>query len=448
MKKLLTLACAAMSAAALHAATPQAAFDAAIIPGAEYFGFASAKTSAFAKEVQAIAIKFGEEMAGAENNPAAGMYKNLEKFEELMKSNGLGEESVEKIAFSVDYSKWFAVVGDALDEKPDAAAKLSIGDIGILIAYLLKEPLAEDFSETFVHKIINLFSEGAQVSWLETGAFAHGGVKGTTVTITFPKELLPVHMAMMRREMSEFFSIKPFALAVLAENKVLLLGREEDVKAAIDRANAGQKTEFSPVAQKLMEGRFAGKSALEHEAALFVVLPDVVRRAIAKIEKEVMKGGFLPAGMGVALEAAKHCAGLRIAMNADEKMDTVVNIVLDTPERAALFRDFMDITALNLAKMALFQASGKNTPFAQSLKAVAEDDSVSLHCTVTAADYKALLDFGKKMEEKQKQQRQQMEERMRQFEEQRQNLQQPKADDDANPRPLKIEEAEANEGWN
>ena len=442
MKKFIIPACVAVFAAALHAATPQAAFDAAIIPGAEYFGFFDAKTSPFAKEVRDIAIKFGEEMAGVENNPAAGVYKNLEKFEDLMKSNGLGEESVEKAAFSVDYSKWFAVVGDALDEKPDAAAKLSIGDIGILIAYLLKEPLAEDFSETFVHKIINLFSEGAQVSWLETGAFAHGGAKGTTVTITFPEELLPVHMAMMRREMSEFFSIKPFALAVLADNKVLLLGREEDVKAAIDRANAGKKTEFSPVAKKLMEGRFAGKSALEHEGAFFFVMPDVVRRGIGKIEKDVLAGGFLPAGMGVALEAAKHCAGLRIAMNADEKMDTVINIVLDTPERAALFRDFMDITALNLAKMALFQASGKNTPFAQSLKAVAEDDSVSLHCTVTAADYKALLDFGKKMEEKQRQQREQMrqlfEEKVKQLDEKPEDPQ----------KPLVIEEAEVNEGWN
>ena len=109
-----------------------------------------------------------------------------------------------------------------------------------------------------------------------------------------------------------------------------------------------------------------------------------------------MAKGRLPPGMSPVFDALKNLRGFRVVGNLGETVECAVGFSLDTPARAENFRDFMEINALSLAKIGLYQVRGKNTPLSESLKAVAEENSVTVHAAVTADDYQAFLDFSKK----------------------------------------------------
>ena len=400
MKKTIFAACAVLSAAALHAATPQASLDAAIIPGADIVGWGTGThhDSQFYKQVDVLSKKFDAEMmARGMDAESAAWQKKFTAFETLMKNSGFSDENFDKDASSVNFTKYFAPLEGLLKEPPEPKMP-SVGDIQILVAQSLKNPVADDLVQKLAPEIIAIFSDGKPFPYIALENFTHAGAKCVRLTVDIPVDDLPFPFS-ASPEISEFLKFKPFAAAVLGENKVVYVGTEEEVKAAIDRANAGQKTGLTPEIRALVEGRVAGKNFLDYDDNMAWVFPDVFRKGLAKLEQIALSSGRLPPGMAPALDAAKNSRGIRLVLSWGDTLDLTLNIVLDTPERAAGFRDFMDINALNMAKMLLFQARGKNTPLADSLKAVADGDSVSIKVTVGVGDVEDFFGFIQKFNE-------------------------------------------------
>ncbi len=385
MKKSLFAVCAVMALhtfAPLHAVTQQAAIDAAIVPGAGYYGSGvDTSQSAFSKQLEAIGNKYMDDMGKIKDAPFAGFYKNFNVLQELSKSAGLGEDSVERFLFSVNLSRVYA--------NAESGQPPSFGDVDVLGAYVMKKPLAADAMQKFIPAAIKLFADGKPTPNVKTQDFSHGGVNGVSVNVDFAGiDFLPFP--------GEAPKLPPFAFVTLGDNKVIYMGYEKDVKAAIDRANAGTKTAFTPELKKLHDATLAGAPVTKHDGLLIWVAPKALRDFATTMGDQAVAGGMLPPGMQPALDAAKNFQGLRILMDVSDKATGALNLVVDTPERAKTLRDFLEINALGAAKMGLYQATGKNLPFAESLKAVADGDSVSINFTATVDDYATFLEIAKK----------------------------------------------------
>jgi hypothetical protein len=107
-----------------------------------------------------------------------------------------------------------------------------------------------------------------------------------------------------------------------------------------------------------------------------------------------------PPGYQPAINAAKALQGVRFAYAYGGKFDCAVNFVLNNAETAAGLKDVIQIQALGMAKMMLFQFAGKNTAFAESLAATVDGASTSVNLSVPADDLNLFFDaFKKKMEE-------------------------------------------------
>ena len=178
-----------------------------------------------------------------------------------------------------------------------------------------------------------------------------------------------------------------FAAALPADGRVVFIGLEKDVRAALDRAGAGTKAEPSAELKKLLESSLAGAPLNARDFHGAFVMPQAFRDAMAELETK-MSGvaAHMPPGMFPGIQAAKFLQGLRFANAYGEKLDGTINLVLNSAENAATLKDVLQINVLNMAKMMLFQLTGKNTAFAESLAAVVDAESVSVKYTLAAED--------------------------------------------------------------
>lgn len=380
--------CTVFLAGALHAVTPEAALNAALVPKADLV--VSTKdgkinSSAIYKEIKPLFTQLQEEFI---KNDATG-YKKLKQFETLLKAEGLDEDNIDVSAVSCSLGGLYAKFAPLLNNNTGEPPQVSFDDISLVSASSLKKPVTEDTLKKVVESFAKTFGEKEleELNGLTTKDFTHAGVKGLNLIITPQKDNVPIES--LARPVT-------ITLALLADNKVLFLGLEKDVKAAIDRAKAGTKAEVSAELKKLLDTPVAGGALAKHDAYFAMVVPKLFRDWVAKTSAQFMDGpmaGQLPAGVLPGIEAAKNLQGVRSTASYGQKADVNINFVLESPERAKAVKDLLEINVLGMAKMTLFQMLGKATPFTESLKSSADGSSTTLSCSVTADDCKTFVDF-------------------------------------------------------
>jgi len=387
MSKLSFFAVAAMFAAThLSAATPEAAINAATVPGADIYGYADcAKLNAapIMKKLTEFTEKF---QALAKDKASSDEMKKFEVFKETCKRAGISEENLATLAYSLKIGKLIEKAikaSDGEDIKIDFAE-----DFGILLAISVKKPVSKDTLKNLANEFVKILPEDVTEDFpgkVETADFTHGGAAGFSFTFKIDEDDL---------EDMPFEKPPVISLALLAGDKVMIAGFESDVKAAVDRANKGEKAEPSAELKKLLESSLGGTVLNKRDDYAAIVMPKVFGNKMAELENEMKD--FPIAGIVPALQAAKVLQGLRIAAVYGEKLEYSINLVLDNAESANSLKDFLQINVLGMAKMGLYQLTGKNSAFADSLAAVVDAASTSLNFTLTAADLDLFFDTIKK----------------------------------------------------
>jgi len=387
MSKLSLFAVAAMFAAThLSAATPEAAMNAATVPGADVYGYAD-YAKLYAAPIVKKLTEFTEKFQTLFKDKAESEdIKKFEAFREKCKRAGISEENLASIAYSLN-------IGKLIDKAVKAADGDDINidfttDIGVLLAISVKNPVTKDTLKGLAEELVKLLPDDVTEDFpgkVETSDFTHGNAAGFTFTFKIDEDDL---------EDMPFDKPPVLSLALLAGNKVMIAGFDSDVKAAVDRANKGEKAEPSAELKKLLESTLGGAALNKRDDYAAIVMPKAFRDKMAELENEMKD--FPVAGIVPALQAAKVLQGLRAVSTYGEKLDCSVNFVLDNADSATAFKDFLQINVLGMAKMGLFQLTGKNTAFAESLAAVVDANSTSVNFTITAADLEFFFDTIKK----------------------------------------------------
>ena len=354
-----------------------AAIKAAIVPNADivyYADYAKINASAIAKEGAVFVQSFQKTVSGVMGD---------DKIAELMKlveSEGLTEANALTATASASVGK-FMTAADAYDSDEEGSAKPSENDLSVLVAYSFSKPVSKDAVKKITAEFLKI-NPDAQEEWDEmfkASDFNYAGVNGYTFTAQMDAEDL---------EQSPFEKAPTFALAFIGGGKVIYAGFEKDVKAAIDRANAGKTAAPSAELKKLLDSTLGGSVLTKHDFYFAFAAPEMLREQ-------------LPAMAGMlgedAVEAAKTFQGIRLAATYSDKANVTLNLVFGSNEIAEKIKDMVNIQVLAMAKMMLFQTAGKNLPLADSLTATADANSTSISFTITAADIafiKEQLDSG------------------------------------------------------
>ncbi len=373
----------AATALHLHAATPEAAMNAAIVPGADvqfYSNEAKVNATPIAKKISELSAKIQDLVKDKDN----GDVKRLQALEQLCEAEGLGDENCESAIFSADIGAFLTTLAKHFKEESDAT--LSLESLHAIGAYAFKNPITPAALKKVTDEALKTFvDDNDELKRLRISDFTHGDAVGLSLTFDIPADEI---------DDVPFDKIPVLSAALLAGNKVLVAGLEQDVRAAIDRANAGAKAEPSLALKALIDSSLAGSPLAKHDAYAAIVIPQIVRDAVAEIEKEF--SGHMPPGVLPGIQAGKVWQGLRLASAYGAKLDATINFVLDTPERATSVKDLLQINALNMAKMGLFQFAGKNTTLAENLSATTDGASTSVNLTITAEDIDFFFDMAKK----------------------------------------------------
>jgi len=378
----------ATSAFQLFAATPEAFMNAAPIPGADvhyYSNYAKLRTSPIYKKIEDITKKMRDPALDEDGS------KIIRAFFEICEREGLSEDNVEVYILSAAVEKIATHIIKALKE--DEEPKIIVDDFNILFALAVKKPVTRDNSKRLVDGVIKLapdddFAEEFNKR-VAMDDFEHAGVPGLKITFKLDEDEL---------KEKPFDKLPVVAMAFPAGGRVVYYGLEKDVKAAIDRANAGAKAEPSPALKKLLDSPLAGTPLGQRDCYGAWAVPLVFRDAMKDLheEHEESGSGMLP-GMLPGLKAATVLQGVRGFAAYGEKLDGVINFVLDSAESATALKEMLEINVLGLGKMGLYQFVGKNTEFAEKLAAVVEGESTSIQFSVGAADIDLYFEQMEKM---------------------------------------------------
>ena len=387
MSKLSLFAAAAVFAAAqLHAATPEAAMNAATVPGADVYGYADC-AKVYAAPIVKKLTEFSDKLQSFMKEKAASDdMKKFEVFKEACKRAGISEDNLAAISYSLNVGK---IIDKAIKASDGGELKIDFAeDLGILLAVSVKKPVTKDTLNKLAAEFVKILPDDFTDEFpgkAETADFTHGGATGFTFTFKIDED-----------DLDDMPFDKPpvLSIAMLAGDKVFVAGFDKDVKAAVDRANKGEKAEPSAELKKLLDSTLGGKALSKRDDYAAIVMPKAFRDKMAELESEMKD--FPIAGVVPALQAAKVLQGLRIVAEYGDKLDATFNLALDNAESANNFKDFLQINVLGMAKMGLFQITGKNTAFAESLAAVTDAASTSINFTITSADLDFFLDLIKK----------------------------------------------------
>ena len=389
---------AAVAVSVLSAATPEAAFNAATVPGADLLIRSDGTkiyASPFYKKLDELSKKLVESSAKGDTE----VLKKFKDFFDLIEKEGLSDKNSEASVVSLAAGK--AITKIVKDAKESGEPTFSFDDFGLLVAGKYAKPLTKAGISKIVTEYLKVYPDEAReildhvFERAVTADFEYAGVPGMTLTFRMDEDDL---------EDAPFDKAPVFAYALPAEGRVLYLGFEKDVKAAIDRANAGTTAEPDPGLKKLLDSTLAKNPLATYDSHGALLMPQVFRDAMGALEN-MLEGAngrrSLPLpGMLPCVKAAKAIQGMRFAYAYGEKLDSITNFVLDSAENAALFKDVLQINVLNMAQMGLFQVTGKNTAFAQSLSAAADGESTSILFSITLEDVSFFLEFfQKKMDE-------------------------------------------------
>ena len=368
----------AAAASHLHAVTPQAAMDAALVPGADFHAASCpAKISASAigrhitratKETDAIpADVFDALSQGLEDGPPqlrfllATLKSSLEKL-------GVTADNIEQVTASANTG---------------TISLLSLQSADDITAVLFKAPVDPQVLRQCLGDILGavnavaagLGPKAAEVMRrLTLSGVAHGNAAGAAITFKIHND----------------DDDPAVSFALLADNRVLVVGFQDAVNAVIDRANAGQKAAPSPKLAKLLDARFGGPLVPPPDACFALAIPKMFRHI--GVEALNQTAGSVPPEYQAVADAARGLLGFRVTTAYDGKARAAASVLLNDPGRAAALRDFLHINLLGMAKMGLFHFAGKNTAFAESLAAVADGDTVSILAEITAEDIEFFLE--------------------------------------------------------
>ena len=370
----------------LSAATPEALMNAALVPEADaYFYSNDAKVyaSAITKPIEEFGTKLAKLIQDADS---ATPKVNLQALEDTLKRLGLANENIEASALSAMYVK--LVEKGVKQFQEDLDEKFSTDEMSALFAVAFKKPVTKENLNQIIPEIKKLLPADADLDevleHLAISGFKHGDATGYTFAVKVDEE-----------DFEDMPFVKPpvFVLAICAEGKVILLGFERDVKTALDRANAGTKAEPSAALKKLLDSTLANKPFAQYDCYGAFVVPQAFRDQMVKLEKQMADNSYLPPGVMPGIKAATVLQGMRFAQTCADKLDFAINFVLDTPDSATTLKDVLQINVLNMAKMGLFQLTGKNLAFAESLNATADANSTSMNFAITVADLNFAHEF-------------------------------------------------------
>jgi len=394
----------------LRAATPEAAMNAAIVPGAdlhaEYKNLAKIYASPVYKQILAVTERYMQFMQEMMKNAGQDMPFDFD-FKAVMAlgdKHNLGVENYDGCVYSLAINPFIA---RCVALAKDGGDITHIDDLRVLFACSFHKPVTKENLRGYFNELVAFGVKLAKSMEVDTEEiekflaeapehigvtdFTHGGATGFNITPKpdeddrkdFPLEKIPV-----------------LSIALLADGKALFIGLEDEVKAAIDRANAGEKAEPSPALKKLLDAPLGGKPLAAREEVFAYVVPQLFRDFLTDVTKDLKDEDLPLPGLKPAINAAKNLQGFRGFGEYGDKMDCVMSFAFDTPERAVEVRDFLQINVLNMAKMFLFQLVGKNTAFAESLAAAAEGDSASIALSLSGDDLNLFFDTFKKYIEK------------------------------------------------
>ena len=377
-------ACVAATTFQLSAQTPVAALAAATVPNADVlFHSDNAKTRAapIYKSLEEVGKKI-QELAAKQDEDSAKIMKG---FQELCEKEGFSSENLETTVFSASFGKLVSEIIKAA--KAGDEPELKVDDISFLLAASVKKPVTTGNLKKIAAGMVALIpgDDKEMLDKIVTADFEHNGVSGMSLTFKLDADEL---------KDSPFDKVPVFAVALAADGKVVFAGLDSQVKAAIDRAKAGSEAEASAELKKLVQSTLAGEPLNKRDVFGAFVMPQAFRDAMADLAKDMED--FPMPGVVPGIQAIKTLQGVRIAQAYGAKFDCSINLVLDSAETANSFKDVLQINVMNMAKMGLFQLTGKNTAFAESLAAVADGASTSINFSITAEDINLFFDLLKK----------------------------------------------------
>ena len=177
-------------------------------------------------------------------------------------------------------------------------------------------------------------------------------------------------------------------MTMIESETVFIGGFLPDVKAAMDRAAAGQTAELAANLKKLQDGMQPGT-----QLSCLFSFPEALRE---RIRTEAAKSAAAGQMQAQALMAMRSMTGLALSVAMDETLSVRLSAVLGSPEDATQLRSIVDTMVISGAKMGLsMMLGGKPVPMLESLRAEATPDGVvTVSAAVTVDDIQILQTLG------------------------------------------------------
>lgn len=319
-----------------------AAAQVAIMPGADFvmtMDVEAARGTPFNKTMEAMSEEF-EKLAG-QVNPDAGDMQELQN--KLKQVTGLDDDDIASLAIAIELD---AVDFNASEPPKDINAVAAIGLKSALTSAQLGEAIRELAKE-----------EGVEVEEKDVS-----GVTMYLIPVDDPDA--PVDM---------------LATAMVSGDKVCVLGPQQAVEAAIERAQNGTTAELSKELQAVM-----GAASQGSQMVMGLAMTGQLKQLAA------MQAESAPAGpQGAAARSIKSLEGVCVSMLMDNDADVAVTGLFGTVEDAEAMKSFIDSMVISGAKMFVgMMAQGEPMPLLESLKAVSEGSNASFVMTVSEQDVK------------------------------------------------------------
>ncbi len=359
--------------------TPEAAIDAALVPGADFYAYqniAVINASAVHQWQVDINTKIQNILAQDDQNP--NVYDSIMQLQALAERLGLAPDNLDQSVVSAAFATFVTNTIPLFNERN--FSDISFDDLRFIAGLTFKQPISPNAPREFfddIHKRL-VDSDPTMADDIEklhqyvtVSDFSHGNAAGVNITLKGVEENdfgIPAD------------KVPTFSLALLANGRALYMGFQKDVNAAIDRANAGEKAALSAGVQKLLD-----TPLVRHDSLTAVVVPPVLSDVLMRFGNP-FDDDAIPVGLKPVVNAVMALQGVCAAATYGDEYNGTLTFVFDTPERAVELKDYIQINVLGLLKMALFQFIGQNTACAESLVATVDGNAVTIHCNITAAD--------------------------------------------------------------
>ncbi|MCK5804671.1 MAG: hypothetical protein KAI66_17670 [Lentisphaeria bacterium] len=331
------------------------AFNAALVPAADLFltvDMEKMRLAPISKELEPLKEK-GEE------NQQAGVLEMQKKVKQLWTDCGLVEEDALRFTASM------VIAGMKTAGGP---RNLKLDTINGMVAFESRKVLDSK-------KILTAFGNAATREGKEArvAELDYEGVK-----------ILAIEQV---AETAGQESLQMF-LALVGGGRVLYIGNEVQVKAAVDR---------------LLAGKFAPMSIAMKKTLAFV--PEAAQFRLAFVPTQGMRDWIVERAVGAEQKQQPMAIGIRgmagirgVAMQvfAKKMLDCQIRLGFENSTQAQQVQGIVDVMALGMVRMGLMQAAGgKPLPLMNALKCVADGTQVAIKAPLTYADVEVLQDMQK-----------------------------------------------------